>query len=349
VSAIEPRSNRRGAAGPALLGLILAVTLGMPAVRAETTATEPLAEVNGEAITAKDLERALGARLVTLEEQTDNLKRQGLEALIGQRLLAQEAAKRGISVVALLDAEVRAKAAPVTEREIDAFYQANKTRLRGDEATIQQNVRAHLRQQKVAAERARFLESIRSQAKIQVRLQPKPVVRLAVPTEGAPFRGAAEAPVTLVEFSDFQCPFCKRAQQTLARLLERFPGKLRLVYRDFPVDTAHPEARRAAEAARCAHDQGKFWDYHDVLFAKAPRGAPEDLRRYAEQVGLDMEAFERCVSTGAHRTAVQRDVAEGRRLGIAGTPAFFLNGRPLSGAQPLEAFARVIEEELSRP
>jgi protein-disulfide isomerase len=129
-------------------------------------------------------------------------------------------------------------------------------------------------------------------------------------------------------------------------VLERYPDKVKLVYRDFPLDRLHPQARPAAEAARCADDQGKFWDYHDVLYANTPRAAPDDLRRYAQQVGLDITKFEQCVTSGVHKAAVQRDIDEGSRLGVTGTPAFFINGRPLEGAQPLETFVRLIEEEL---
>src|SRR5713226_6862394 len=171
---------QRGWAGSILWGLILAVALATPSVGAETAPTEPLAEVNGEAITAKEVERALGAKLSKLEEQIYSLKRQGLEALIAERLLAQEAAKRGISVVALLDAEVTAKVQVVTEKEIEAFYQGNKSRLGGEDATARENVRAQLQQQKLAARRRLFVESLRSQAKVQVRLQPPPVVRAEV-------------------------------------------------------------------------------------------------------------------------------------------------------------------------
>jgi protein-disulfide isomerase len=173
------------------------------------------------------------------------------------------------------------------------------------------------------------------------------VTRLDVGIQGAPARGRADAPVTLVEFSDFQCPFCKRSQATLKQLQERYPGKLKLVYRDFPLDQLHPQARNASEAARCAGDQGKFWEYHDVLFTQAPQASPESLRRYAEQTGLDTAAFDRCLSSGLHREAVQRDVEEGTRLGVTGTPAFFINGRPVLGAQHIGAFTRVIDEELA--
>jgi protein-disulfide isomerase len=274
------------------------------------------------------------------------LNREGLEKLIVQRLLTQEAAQRQMSVAALIDAEVTAKAPLVTEAEIDAFYEANKARLRGDTATIRRNVQAHLRQQNIAAQRVRFVESLRSKANVLVRLSPPPVPRFAVSTEGAPQRGPSDAPVTLVEFSDFHCPFCKQTQRTLTLLFERFPDKLRLVYRNFPLDSAHPEARRAAEAARCAHDQGKFWEYHDLLFTNAPKAGPQELRRYAERVGLDVARFDKCVGDRVHRVTVQRDVDDGFRLGIAATPTFFINGRPLSGAQPMDAFIRVIEEEM---
>jgi protein-disulfide isomerase len=339
---------RRQRLGPPLGGLILAVALGVSLADAESPATAPPAEVNGEAITSDDLERALGGRLRQLEQQIYELKRKQLDALIAQRLLAQEAARRGISVAALLDAEVTAKVGLVTEQEVEASYQANKARLRGEEAAVREQIRARLQQQTLAAQSARFVESLRSKATIRDRLQAPPVVRLDVPVDGAPVRGSAEAPVTLVEFSDFHCPFCKRVQATLTQLLERYPGKVKLVYRDFPIDSLHPEARRAAEAARCAQDQGKFWEYHDLLFTQAPKAAPEDLQRYAEQSGLDVAAFERCLSDNVHRAAVQRDIDEGTRLGVTGTPAFFINGRPLSGAQPLEAFVRVMEEELGR-
>jgi protein-disulfide isomerase len=327
--------------------VLVAAVLGAPTAAAQTP--PPLAEVNGVAITAQELEAALGSRLRFLEEQVYQLKSQQLDALITERLLAQEAARRGVSVAALLKAEVTAKAGEVTDTEVEAVYQANKSRMRGDEATGRQTARKLVQQQKLAARRQAFVGSLREQANVVVHLPPPPVVRVAVSTDGAPFRGAAEASVTLVEFSDFHCPYCRRVQAVLAQLLQRFPGKVKLVYRDYPLESLHPDARRAAEAARCAQDQGKFWEYHDVLFGSAPTGELEELRRHAERLALDGSTFERCLSTGVHRATVQRDIDEASRLGVTGTPAFFVNGRELHGAQPLEAFVRIVEEELARP
>jgi protein-disulfide isomerase len=341
-------TSLRGGHLAALVASLLFFALGMTEARAEAPAAAPLAEVNEDAITLKDLEQVIGARLSQLEEQIYELKRSELDALIAKRLFAQEAARRGITVSALVDAEVTAKVPLVTEQDIDAFYQANKARMRGDEAKVREQVRTHLQQQRLAARREEFINSLRSQAKIVMRLPRPPVMRLEVGTQGGPVRGPAEASVTLVEFSDFQCPFCKKSQTTLKQLQERYPGKLKLVYRDFPLDQIHPQARGASEAARCAGDQGKFWEYHDVLFTQSPQLNAEALRRYAEQISLDIAAFDRCVSSGLHREAVQRDIEEGARLGITGTPAFFINGRPVLGAQQIEAFTRVIDEELAR-
>lgn len=233
-------------------GLILALALHGSLFGADSSKNESLAEVNGETITVEELKRALGAKLANLEEQIYDLKRQELDSLIAQKLLVQEAAKRKISVAELLDAEVTAKVGLVTETEIDAFYQANKARIRGDEAEIRQKIRAFLQQQKLTARREAFVESLRSQGKVVVRLQPPPAIRVEVSTEGAPIRGAADAPVTVVEFSDFECPFCKQSYSTVKQVLERYPGKVRLAYRDFPagLDSSPSAACRRGRSLR---------------------------------------------------------------------------------------------------
>jgi protein-disulfide isomerase len=304
--------------------------------------------VGGEAIAAEEVEKAIAAQLSKLEEQIYNLKHQKLEALIAERLLAREAAKRGITVQALLDAEVTGKVEPVTEQQIETFYQANKAGLKGDEETVREQIRAYLQKQKLAAQREGFVQSLRSQATVVVHLKAPPVFRAEVSVDGAPFKGSAPAPVTIVEFSDFHCPFCKGVLPTLSQLESQYGDKVRLVFRDYPIDNLHPAARKAHEAARCANEQGKFWAYHDALFANAPKASPEQLKTYVQEVGLDVAAFEQCANSETYQAAVQRDLEEGSRVGVTGTPAFFINGRLVSGAQSLESFVRVIEEELAR-
>jgi protein-disulfide isomerase len=304
--------------------------------------------VDGRAITAEEVEKAIATQLSKLEEQIYDLKRQQVEAVIAERLLAREAAKRGVTVHALLDAEVTTKVALVTEREIATFYQANKAQLKGEEAAIRERIRAHLQKQKLAAQRGAFVQSLRSQANVVVHLQAPAVFRAEVSVDGAPIKGPATAPVTIIEFTAFHCPLCQRVLPTLGQLASPYGDQVKLVFRDYPLDNLHPGARKAHEAARCAHEQGQFWAYHDLLFANAPKASPEQLKAYAEEVGLDVPAFERCVNSGTHQAAVQREVEEGSRVGVTGTPAFFINGRLVSGAQPLERFVRVIEDELAR-
>ena len=286
-------------------------------------------------------------QIAKLEEQIYQLRQQKLEALIREKLLADEALKRGISVQALLDAEVTSKVPPVADQDIEAFYQANKAQIKGEEAAVRQQIRSFLQNQKVSAQRETFVKSLRSQAKVAVYLKVPPVYRAEVSVAGAPFKGPEAAPVTIVEVTDFHCPYCKRVQPTLNEVLLKYPDKVKLVFRDFPIDQLHPNARKAAEAARCANEQGKFWPYHDKLMAGGTDASPEKLKEYAKELELDAGAFEQCLASGKYRAAVQKDVDEGTRLGVNGTPAFFINGRMLSGAQPTDAFAKVIDEELS--
>ena len=326
--------------------LLLLAGFGFPFTA--NAADAPLAVVDGVAIGSEEVERSLAGQLSKLEEQIYNLKRQKLDALINEKLLAKEAAKRKLTVPALLDAEVTSKVGLVTEQEIEKFYQANKPQIQGEQAQVRDQIRTHLQNQKLAAKREEFLRSLRSQAKVVVNLKPPAVQRIEVSVQGAPFKGGDKAPVTIVEFSDFYCPFCKRVVSTLAKLESRYGDKVKLVFRDFPIESLHPGASKAHEAARCADEHGKFWAYHDKLFASPPKSSPEIFKGFAKEVGLDPVVFETCLSSGKHQAAIKKDIEEGQRLGVTGTPAFFINGRLLTGAQPLEAFARVIDEELAR-
>ena len=332
---------------------VLARILGFAAIVLVVLSTppraiaEPLAEVNGEAITSEDVDKAIRPQLSKLEEQIYNLKRQRVEALVRDRLLAQEAKRRGISVQALLDREVTSKVGLVTEEEIEQFYQANKSRVTGTEAEARERIRTALQGQKLGVKREEFVGALRSKAKVVMHLQAPPVVRAEVGVDGAPTKGSAKAPVTIVEFSDYLCPFCKRAQPTLSAIEKRYGDKVRFVFRDYPIEQLHPGATKAAEAARCATEQGKFWPYHDVLFQKS-RTTAQDLKTYAGEVGLDVARFDACFTSGKHAPAVRKDIQDGSRLGVTGTPAFFVNGRMLPGAQPVEAFTQIIDDELSR-
>jgi len=332
----------------ALLGLALLIMADQIMATHAAVASDLFAEVDGVAITAEEVDESLAGQLTQLQERIYDLRREKVDALIDKSLLDKEAARRGMPVSALLDAEVTAKAGLVTEQEVDAFYQANEARLKGNQSTLRGQIRAHLQKEKLAAQRDRFVQSLRSQANVVVHLKPPPPLRVQIVADGALFRGPETAPVAIVEFTDFHCPFCKSVQPTLAQLRSRYGEKVRLVHRDFPIDQLHPNARKAHEAARCANEQGKFWTYHDALYANAPKAGPAELKAYARDGSLDVSAFEHCLTSGRYQAAVQKDVDEGARLGVTGTPVFFINGRMLTGAQSLETFARVIDEELAQ-
>jgi len=319
--------------------------LGIYVLAEEAGNKDPLALINDEAIFADEVERPLGAQISKLEEQIYALKRQRLEGVIQMRLLAKEAAKRGMSIPALLDAEVAAKITPVTEQEIETHYQANKAKYPGD--NYRQTIQSQLQNQRRGARQQAFIQALRAEANIVINLKPPPIYRADVGAGSAPIRGSANAPVTIIEFSDFHCPYCKKVQPTLSRILSEYGDRVRLAYRDFPLDQRHPSARKAAEAARCSNDQGKFWEFHDKLYGGGTDASPETLTRLAREIDMDMVAFQQCLSTGKHRSDIDRDIQEASSLGVTGTPGFFINGRLISGAQPYEGFAQVINEELA--
>ncbi len=306
----------------------------------------PLAVVNGKAITSAEVEKEVAADLAKLETQIYDLKKAKLDALIDEQLLADEATKRGITTAALLDAEVKAKQSPVTDEEIAVFYGANQAKLQKDLTTWRDQIRTYLSTQKSTERRQAFINELRAKNQVAVFLKAPRVFRADIPTAGAFSKGPSDAPITFVEYGDFHCPFCKRVQPTITQVLAKYKGKIRMVYKDFPLDQLHPQARAAAEAARCAGEQGKFWEFHDRVYAGDPDATAPTLLLYAQQVGLDVPKFDACRSARKYQSEVQADVAEGTRLGVNGTPGFFINGRFLSGAQPLEAFTKIIDEEL---
>jgi protein-disulfide isomerase len=307
-----------------------------------------IAEVDDRAILVSDLQKYAGRELSVQRENLYKLEKQKLEEYISAFLLTQEAKKRGVSVEAVLDQEVNSKILPVGDDEIDVFYKSNKARIAVDLDKAREQIRSHLNNQKIQAQKALFLKSLRSKAKVVTYVKTPPVFRADISVAGEPFKGAEKAPLTVVKFEDFQCPFCKQVQPTFNELLSRYNGKVRLVHKDLPLESIHPQARQAAEAARCAYEQGKFWEYHDKLYATSPKASGDDLKSYAKEVGLNVDSFDRCFTSGKYKAVVQQDLNEGVQLGLTGTPTIFINGREISGNQSLEAFEAIIDEELAR-
>jgi protein-disulfide isomerase len=306
------------------------------------------ARVADEVVTLDEIEKAVASQLAQLDEQRYQLMQSKLEELIAGRLLAREAKRRGIAVEELLKAEVVSKVPEVTEADVTTFITQNKGRLQEETAELRLKVRGYLREQKVAQQRSAYVASLERSAKVERFLEEPEPHRVTVKVEGAFAKGPKDAPVTIVEFSDFQCPFCRTVVATVKEVMRQYPTTVRWAFRDFPIASLHPKAPKVAEAARCAGELGKFWEYHDLLFDHQAQATTEDFKRFADQLKLDPKSFASCLDSGKQQAAVKSDLEEGARLGITGTPTFFINGRMLVGAQPLETFRKVIDSELRR-
>ena len=313
-----------------------------------TKDSEKLAEVDGTIITRAEIDRAGGKQLQNLRQQLYQLERQKLNEYIGATLLSREAKERGVSVSTLMEQEVSAKISAVSEEDIRTFYESNKARIGVELDKVHDQIRDFLSEQRATARKNEYFKTLGAKAKVTTYLKPPPVQRADVSVNGAPFRGSEKAKVTIVKFEDFQCPFCKTVQPTFKDLLKKYDGKVRVVHKDLPLETIHPQAFQAAEAARCAGEQGKFWEYHDKLYADTPKLGPEELKSAAKDVGLNVPSFDQCFTSRKYRSAVQKDLNDGAQLGLTGTPAFFINGREISGARPLDDFSAIIDEELGQ-
>lgn len=306
---------------------------------------EVAAEVLGEPITVAEIDAAIKERLFAERVGGDAarlfaLRSETLDRMIDARLLVADAGRLGVEPREVAEIASGAQAA-VTDEEVAAFWREHHDRMGG--YTFEQ----------LAPQIRRYLERQRkSEAPGKLRERSGVVVHLAMPrvevAADGPARGPADARVTIVEFADFQCSFCKRAVATIAEVLGRYPGEVRVVYRHLPIDQLHALARGAAEAAECAHEQGQFWAYHDELFRRSPALGRADLLRYAEDLELDATRFAACVDERRYRARIDADIAAARSLGAKGTPTFVVNGVVLSGARSADELARVIEAELAR-
>ena len=315
----------------------LAVACQSPsATQASTSsadASAPVARFNGGVVTAGELEAAVF-----------ETKKQALEQIVMRKLVEAKAKAEGITPEALFKREVADKVKSPSDAELKAFYdeQKGKQPLPPFEQ-IKDQVTQYLSQNAQRKAQTDFLEKLRAEAKLEVLLTPP---RVTVAAEG-PSRGSEKAPITIVEFSDFECPYCVKAEETVKQVMKEYEGKVRLVYRDFPLPF-HPNAQKAAEAAHCAGDQGKYWEMHEKLFANQQKLKVSDLKDHAKGVGLDAAKFEKCLESGEKAALVEKNKKAGAEVGVQGTPAFFVNGIMLSGAQPVSEFKSIIDKELAK-
>ncbi|HEV2803081.1 MAG TPA: thioredoxin domain-containing protein [Pyrinomonadaceae bacterium] len=303
------------------------------------------AVVNGEQITSAQIEDSLKPLIYGVQERIYQLRKTEVDLRVNDVLLEQEAQRRKVTTKALLDAEIEAKSRPVTDAEAQKFYDENKARINGEFAQLKPQLVQYLQDTQRRDLQASFAEQLRRAAQLQVNLRAPEAPVLQVATDDQPAKGNPAAPVTIVEFSDFQCPSCAAMQPTLERLVAEYGDRLRLVVRDYPLEQ-HQFAAKAAEAAEAARAQGKYWEYAALLFTNQQALSVDKLKEYATRVGLDRQKFDAALDSGQMADKVQRDLMDAIRLGVSGTPTFFINGR-VANERSYEGLKAAIDKALA--
>jgi protein-disulfide isomerase len=324
------------------LACVLVFTLGCQAKEKDTI----VARFGDETVTLTELDAWIKDDLFTRQTSGSNpaklydLRNQSLDQLITQRILSAEAARRNLAEEELIDAEVAAMG-EISDEEVARFYEERSDQMGGQSLEeVAPRIRDYLKRLRAQE----VVEKIMNDVGVDLLLE-RP--RVDVAADG-PSKGPANASVTIIEFSDFQCPFCSRVLPVIEEVMARYPDEVRFVYRHLPLDRIHERARIAAEASLCAHDQDQFWAYHDLLFANTGALGDENLKRFAEELNLDVAAWEQCMAERRFAEKIDADIEAASSIGITGTPAFTINGTMLSGAKPVEEFVSVIESELER-
>jgi protein-disulfide isomerase len=288
-----------------------------------------------------DLERKSPTALFQARTAYYEAERKTIDEFIDDYLLGQQARKENVSVAQLLERHVNSSIQPTPSDEaLRVYYEGVDTTAPYEE--VRDKIIDVVREKRIAKAKAAYVQSLHSQAKMFILLAPP---RAPIAMNDAPTRGPSNAPVTLLEYADYECPYCQQIQPVLDRIEAEFKGKLAFAYKDFPLPM-HANAQKAAEAAHCAGAQGKYWEYHDLLVGNK-RLDPASLKDYARDLKLDTTTFESCLDTGQKAEVVKAQISEAQALGLQGTPTLFVNGRYVSGNLTYERIRAVISEELS--
>lgn len=313
-----------------------------------------VAIVDGVDISQEELEAEAAAQLDQVEatrlqcetdarSQRHTVLENAVERAVRKRLLEAEAESRGIDSDAVVG-EIRKGVPETTQEEIDSWWEANNSRVQKPKEDVEEQIKQLLTSQRQQKVETSFFEALKDRYGVSYLLEP---LRFEVAYEGFPSTGPDDAAVTIVEFSDFECPYCKRVLPTIEQVKNNFRGQVRFVFRQYPL-SMHANAAKAAEASLCANDQGKFWEMHDLLFEEQRKLTIADLKDKASRLELDGEVFGECLDSSKYAEQVSTDVVEGSKAGVSGTPAMFVNGRFLSGAVPYEKLAKIVSEEIRR-
>ena len=320
--------------------------------KTETAATTVVAAWKGGEVSSTELDESISTELTKLKAEyvtsSHEARQQGLDALIGERVLEAEAKKRGLDgVEALLKAEINDKVKPPTDEEVESFYKVMARRMGGRSLEeVRPAIVSEIQRRAFAERFEAFMGEMHTAYEVKLSLPQPEMPRIPISVDDDPFIGPENAPITIVQFAEFQCPYCGRAKEVIDQVMEKYEGKVTMVYRDFPL-SFHDRAIPAAVAANCAGEQGQYWPMYDALMSNQRALAESDLTKHATTLGLDLDKWNTCRKDPAQEAEVQKDFEDGTKAGVQGTPAFFINGIFLNGAVPLEQFTAIIDAELA--
>ena len=311
-----------------------------------TKHSDVAAQVGSKKITVNEIDETIKPELAKIEAERYEARRAKLDQLIDDALLADKAKSLGVTKEQLIDQEITQKVKGPTDADVKATFDKFKGQTGGAQLeALAPKIKEMLAGQATAARRAAYVAELRKDAKVMVNLAPP---RFQVDTTTGHAEGANPAPIVLVEFSDYQCPFCGRSQDTVNKVLDKYQGKVLHVFMDFPLTAIHPMAMPAAVASHCAEEQGKYDEYHKMLFDKQKELSNDNLKKWAGELGMDQTQFDTCLTSGKFDSTIKKSQEVGQKVGITGTPGFFINGIVIKGAQPFEVFQKTIDDELSR-
>ncbi len=348
LAACDKPANDAATSGPALNSFPMPV----PSAQADKPPDDVVASWQGGQYTWGDLMADVKGQLIKQEidylTKRYQIMRKAIDAKVAESLLDAEAKRQGLADADALVEKLNTENAEVSEKEVESFYEENKSRFRGKPLeAVKDQVEGRLKQSKQREAVGKLLEDLKEKAEVQVAIEAPELPRLEVSVDDDEPRGPADAPITIVEFADYECPYCKRGYDVMSKVMDEYEGKVRWVFRDYPL-SFHKNAISYAVAANCAGAQGKFWEMHDAILDNQKAIKKDGIEGQAEKLGLEMGAWKTCTKDEAQKKEVMADMTDGAALGVTGTPAFFINGIMISGAQPFENFKDIIDRELEQ-
>ena len=305
-----------------------------------------VAKIGGEEITEEALVGDDKMDFFDLKKREYELKMERLNRLVVDKLIGAEAKKANMPLEEFINKKVVGGEIKITDKDLKKFIAEKHIPESQINPQIKERITSYLQNVKRQDAIQAYVAKLTKGNPVEVYFE-KPKMSVAVETGDAPIWGKADAPVTIVEFSDFQCPFCSRAAETVNEIKKKYAGKVKIAFRHFPLPM-HKDARPAAEVSMCVNEQGtdKFWKFHDIAFKNQDKLGAAELEKYAKEAGADPAKVKECVTAKKYASFVQKEMEYGEKVGVKSTPTFFINGEIIAGAVPFENFSEVIDDAL---